>query len=290
MRKRPINDVLPAPIVIYHAAGTQISTGDARHVASGWPDGAAMTSPDTQVPPGRLAAHGAGLSHRGRVRRLNEDAILLDPSGALWVVADGMGGHGHGDLAADLVIEAFAGLPHAGPGRTLLAQGFDAADAAVRRRAAADGLGAIGATVVAALVDGRRATLGWAGDSRGYRLRDGRLERLTRDHSLVQELVDGGELTEAEAEHHPQGHVVTRAVGAGDRADPSFAEADLAPGDVLLLCSDGLTRCVPEPGIAGILAAAPEPEAACRGLVEAALAAGAPDNVSAVVVRIGGAP
>jgi protein phosphatase len=268
----------------------QISTGDARHVASGWPDGAAMTSPDTQVPRGRLAAGGAGLSHRGRVRSLNEDAILVDPSGVLWVVADGMGGHGHGDLAADLVIDAFARLPHDGPGRRLLAQGFDAAHAAVRGRAAAEGLGPIGATAVAALIDGGRATLGWAGDSRGYRLRAGHLERLTRDHSLVQELVDVGELTEAEAEHHPQGHVVTRAVGAGDRAEPSFAEVDLAAGDVLLLCSDGLTRCVPDLGIARVLAEAPDPEAACRGLVEAALAAGAPDNVSAVVVRIGGAP
>jgi protein phosphatase len=82
--------------------------------------------------------------------------------------------------------------------------------------------------------------------------------------------------------------VVTRAVGAGDRADPSFAEVDLAAGDLILLCSDGLTRCVAEGEIARILAGAPAPEAACRGLVEAALAAGAPDNVSAVVVRIGG--
>jgi protein phosphatase len=256
--------------------------------ACGWPDGAAMTSPDTQLPPGRLAAAGAGLSHRGRVRPLNEDAILVDPTGALWAVADGMGGHGHGDLAADLVIDAFARLPHGGTGRALLAQAFDAADGDVRRRARADGLGPIGATAVAALIEGRRATLAWAGDSRGYRLRRGSLERLTRDHSLVQELIDAGELTDAEAERHPQSHVVTRAVGAGDRADPSFAEVDLAAGDLILLCSDGLTRCVAEAEIARILAGAPDPEAACRGLVEAALAAGAPDNVSAVVVRIGG--
>ncbi len=246
-----------------------------------------MTGPGTQLPPERTAG-GAGLSHRGRVRSLNEDAILVDPTGALWVVADGMGGHGHGDLAADLVVDAFARMPHGGGGRALLARAFDAAHETVRRRAEADGLGSIGATAVAALVEGRHATLGWAGDSRGYRLRGAALERLTRDHSVVQELIDSGGLTEAEAERHPQSHVVTRAVGAGARAEPSFADVDLAPGDLLLLCSDGLTRCVPEPEIARILAGAPDPDTACRALIEAALAAGAPDNVSAVVVRIGG--
>ena len=250
-----------------------------------------MTSPSTQLPPpGRLAATGAGLSHRGRVRELNEDAILVDPTGALWAVADGVGGHGHGDLAADLVIDALARLPHAGSGRALLAEGFASAHAEVRRRARAERLGPIGATAVAALIDGGRATVAWAGDSRGYRLRAGVLTRLTRDHSVVQELIDDGVLTEAEAEGHPQGHVVTRAVGAGERADPSFADVDLETGDWLLLCSDGLTRCVTESEIAAALAAAADPDTACRALIEAALAAGAPDNVSAVVVRIGGLP
>ncbi|HET9069200.1 MAG TPA: protein phosphatase 2C domain-containing protein [Amaricoccus sp.] len=239
------------------------------------------------APPGRLLATGAGLSHRGLVRAVNEDAILIDPSGALWAIADGMGGHGHGDLAADLVIDAFARMPHGPGGRGLLADAFAAAHAEVRRRARADRLGEIGATAVALLVEDGSAILAWAGDSRAYRLRRGALERLSHDHSLVQELLDRGEIGPAEAETHPQRHVVTRAVGAGDPAHPDFADLALAEGDLYLLCSDGLTRCVPDARIATLLAAAPDPAQACRALVEAALAGGAPDNVSAIVVAIG---
>jgi protein phosphatase len=220
------------------------------------------------------------------VREVNEDAILTDPTGALWAVADGMGGHGHGDIAADLVIDAFARLPHSGDRQTLLRSAFAAAQEAIRRRALAEGLGPIGATAVALLIEGDRATIAWAGDSRGYRSRGGRLERLTRDHSLVQEMVDRGEITEGEAEGHPQAHVVTRAVGAWERVDAALVDVALAAGDTLLLCSDGLTRCVPEAAIAAVLAAEPDPATACRALVEAALANGAPDNVAVVVVRL----
>ena len=250
-----------------------------------------MRSPETNLPPpAPLVATGAGLSHRGRVRAVNEDAILIDPTGALWAVADGMGGHGHGDLAADIVIDALSRVPHAPGGQGHLGRAFAAANAEVRRRAVSDGLGEIGATLVALLIEGANATLAWAGDSRGYRLRRGLLEQLTRDHSLVQELLDHGEISEAEAGRHPQRHVVTRAVGAGAEALPAFADLALEEGDAFLLCSDGLTRCVADPEIAALLGAAEEPARACRALVEAALAAGAPDNVSAVVVWIGEVP
>lgn len=248
-----------------------------------------MPSPETRRPPPvRLAADGTGISHRGRVRDLNEDAILTDPTGALWVVADGLGGLGHGDLAADLVVEAFARLPHGATGRSALQDAIAAAHAEIRRRARAGGLGPMGATIAVAAIDGGRATIAWAGDSRVYLWRDGELARLTRDHSLVQELVDAGTLDPSGADGHPQANVVTRAVGAEQRVEPEFREVSLCAGDRLLLCSDGLTRCVPDPDIAALLAGSPAPEAACRGLVEAALARGAPDNVSAVVVRIAG--
>ena len=228
---------------------------------------------------------------RAACASVNEDAILTDPTGALWAVADGMGGHGHGDLAADLVIDAFARLPHGGA-----AAGRCSPRPSPRptpRCAAAPaptGSGEIGATVVALLIEGgaRHRRLG----RRQPRLpaaRAGALERLTRDHSLVQELIDRGELGEAEAERapagargHPRGR---RAASGSSRPSPS---SRCGAGDVLLLCSDGLTRCVPEAEIAAVLARARRsPAAACRALVEAALAAGAPDNVSAVVVRLG---
>jgi protein phosphatase len=99
-------------------------------------------------------------------------------------------------------------------------------------------------------------------------------------------MIDRGELAEGQAERHPQAHVVTRAVGAWERAEPALREIELAAGDAVLLCSDGLTRCVPEAAIGALLAAEPDPAAACRALVEAALAKGAPDNVAVVVVRL----
>jgi protein phosphatase len=247
-----------------------------------------MTRASTRPPrlQARLVARGAGACHRGLVREVNEDAILTDPSGALWAVADGMGGHGHGDVAADLVIDALARLPHAGDRPTLLRGAFTAAQEAMRRRAQAEGLGPIGATAVALLIEGASGTIAWAGDSRCYRCRGRSLERLTKDHSLVQEMIDRGELTEAQAEGHPRAHVVTRAVGAWEEVEPALREVALEAGDAVLLCSDGLTRCVAEPAIAAVLAAEPDPAAACRALVEAALANGAPDNVAVVVVRL----
>jgi protein phosphatase len=248
-----------------------------------------MTSPTTRVPRPRaaLTARGAGLSHPGLAREVNEDAILTDPSGALWAIADGMGGYGHGDIAADIVIDQLARLPYGAPGEAV-AGALMAANDAVRARAREKGIAAMGATVVAALLDGGLAAIYWAGDSRAYVLRGGALTPLTRDHSVVQELVELGRIVQADARSHPQGHVVTRAVGAADRLEVDRAEVSLAEGDRLLLCSDGLSGCVPEPQIASVLASASDPEAACRGLVEAALEHGGPDNVSVVVVGIGG--
>ncbi len=246
-------------------------------------------SSSTRVPkrPGR--PEGAGLSHTGYVRKSNEDAILTDPTGALWAVADGMGGYGHGDVASDLVIEQLALLPHAPISCPHLVGALQAANSAIRRWAASANVAQMGATVVAALVDGGAVTIAWVGDSRAYCLRGGELSQLTRDHSVVQELLDNGQLTPAAVRQHPQAHVVTRAIGAADRLDVETAEVALEPGDVLILCSDGLTDCVAEAEIISCMKAVSTPEAACRRLVAAALDHGAPDNVSVIVVRIDGA-
>jgi protein phosphatase len=219
------------------------------------------------------------------VRDVNEDALLTDPTGVLWAVADGMGGHGHGDLAADLIVDALARLPHGGGGRAELRRALGEAHADVRARARSEGLGDIGATVVALMITGARATVGWAGDSRVYLLRGGALAALTKDHSVVQELIDHGDLSPAEAATHPRAHVVTRAIGIGEEAAPDFTDFEIQPGDAILLCSDGLTRCVSEQEIAERMAAAPDPGQACHSLIELSLLRGAPDNVSAVVVR-----
>lgn len=235
-----------------------------------------------------LSAAGAGSTHAGCARTLNEDALLTDPSGALWAVADGIGGLGNGDLAADMVIDALARMPHGAVGRGLMNAALAEAHGAIRARARASRLGTIGATVVAALIDGAEATIGWAGDSRCYLWRGDALVQLTRDHSVVQDLIDAGRIAETEAEIHPEAHVITRAIGATDLFEPEYRDIGLQAGDRLLLCSDGLTCCVADPEIAAILDRTPAPSDACRALVQAALARGAPDNVSVVVVELAG--
>ena len=245
-----------------------------------------MRQPTTIVPvlsPPRI--DGAGLTHVGCVRERNEDAILTDPSGALWAVADGMGGHGQGDVASDLVVEVLASTPDEGEPRELLLSRFEAANAEVHRRGR--GAGVMGATVVTLLLRGWTGHVAWAGDSRAYLIRGGAIERLTRDHSVVQEMIDRGELAPEAAAHHPDAHVVTRAVGAAPVVEPGLAQVEVVPCDRLVLCSDGLTACVSDARIAHLVGVAPSADAACQALVAAALDEGAPDNVSAVVVIVG---
>lgn len=246
-----------------------------------------MTNPTTRVPPPPepRATVGAGLSHQGLVRERNEDAILTASSGILWAVADGMGGYGHGDLAAGIVIDELRRLQDGPDAAALLRQGFARANARVRARISE--VGPMGATAVAMMIAGNAAHVTWAGDSRAYLLRQGRLRALTRDHSLVRELMDRGELDARQADAHPERHTVTRAIGGAATLEAEQVTVPLRPRDRLLLCSDGLTVCVAEAAISAGLGAAPTPEGACSDLVERALAAGAPDNVSVVAVFYG---
>lgn len=247
-----------------------------------------MSAPSTRVPIPGLdppRPHGAGITHRGRVRERNEDAILTDPDGELWAVADGMGGLDHGEVAADMVIDAIATLPDDSDPVTGLTDRLVRANAAVAARARESGR-PMGATVVAALIRRGVAHLVWAGDSRAYLMRGGGLRLLTRDHTVVQDLVDEGTLHPHEAEHHPESHVVTRAVGMGPDFAAESVSVPLVPGDRLMLCSDGLPRCLAQQHIAGVLRVAPTPDEAARALAGAALDAGAPDNVSVIVVDI----
>jgi PPM family protein phosphatase len=248
-----------------------------------------MNTPITVVPVGEKSlpvAIGAGITNRGAVRDRNEDSILTDPTGTLWAVADGMGGYGNGDVASDIVIDCLAKIPdEADPGPTLVARLKEANDLVIARQRM-PGMGRMGSTVVAVLISRAVAHVAWAGDSRAYLLRGGHLRPLTRDHSVVQEMVDRGELSPEAAESHPESHMVTRAVGGGPELDVDLVTVPLAVGDRLLLCSDGLTRCVYEQTVEALLREATGPEDACQKLLREALDSGAPDNVSAIAVLI----
>src|SRR5437764_3013480 len=210
--------------------------------------------------------------------------------GTLFMVADGMGGAAAGELASAICAEAFAeiDLIRSG-GDTALRDAIRTANRRIVERAASDPSAAgMGTTVTAALVgDDGRVVIANVGDSRAYLLRDGELRRLSEDHSVVAELIASGQISEDEAEHHPQRSVITRVLGAESNVQVDIFWLDAVDGDMLLLCSDGLTTMVAEARIAELLAAGGDCETIARSLVVAALDAGGEDNVTAVLFRVG---
>jgi protein phosphatase/serine/threonine-protein phosphatase Stp1 len=225
-------------------------------------------------------------THPGAVRTRNEDSLVHRPDLGLWAVADGAGGHGAGDVASQAVAAALEAIPPGLSAAEILAQArlrLIGVHAELQAQAAALGEDRLIATTVVLLLarHGHFACL-WAGDSRAYLLRRGAmLLRLTRDHSLVQEMVDQGTLTEAEAETHPQANVILRAVGANGELLLDKVSGRIVPGDALMLCSDGLFKALPEAELADLL----RQEAGAAAVVEAAVARGARDNVSVVLLR-----
>ena len=236
----------------------------------------------------RIVDH-ASSSHTGKVRRTNEDAFLDQPP--LFVVADGMGGARAGELASRLAVDTFRELePVEGEtGEDRLRRTILESNRRVLERAKDDPATAgMGSTVTAALVTGDQVVLGHVGDSRAYLLRDGALQQLSHDHSLVAELERAGRLTREEAAVHPQRSVITRALGAGPELDVDTSVVALREGDVLLLCSDGLSGLVGDLAIANLLGGGGSLADGVRRLVRAANDAGGDDNVTAVAFRIGG--
>lgn len=230
-------------------------------------------------------------THAGTVRRRNEDGFLNRPDLRLWAVADGAGGHQAGDLASRAVIELLAGIPRGLTAGETLAQArlrLGEVHNALREEAGRRGPGAmLASTIVLLLASGDHFACLWAGDSRAYLLRDGAFTQVTRDHSLVQELVASGAITAAEAGAHPGANVITRAVGADSEALALDKVSDrLLAGDRFLLCSDGLCKTLPDERLAALLAA---PDGLCPPdlLLSEALSHAAADNVTALVVEVG---
>lgn len=243
---------------------------------------------------------GAGLSDQGRVRTSNQDAIAVMNDHALWIVADGMGGRAGGDVASRVAVETVVGhlCSHdnlsAGraseEGRTEpLRRAIELSNHAVReesfRRPSLIGMGT---TIVVFAIDGARSEMiiAHVGDSRAYVVREGRLIRLTHDHAFIEEAMREGRLTEKEALAHPLRHVLTRAVGTETEVEPDISVQAVLAGDLILLCTDGLTKMLTDAEILHtLLLERTSAGAACAALVRAANRRGGADNISVVIVR-----
>ena len=260
----------------------------------------------------RLSTESAGLSDVGRRRKSNEDSFAISDDQTLLIVADGMGGHAAGEVASRLAVESIerhisgsdprkeptipasfrspagdeAGLPP--PARRVLNAIRLANQEIVRSVRKDSSMRGMGTTVVIALIHGPRTFIGSVGDSRAYLVRDRALRQLTSDHTLVNEQVRAGALSTQEARRHPARNILTRAVGSQEEVEPDLVEQDLRPGDILLLCSDGLTTMAEDADILRtVLAHANDPKAACRALIDLANERGGDDNVTVILSRIG---
>jgi protein phosphatase len=226
----------------------------------------------------------------GRQRNANEDSVFT--RAALFVVADGMGGAQAGEVASKAAVAAFEAELPPGPPERILEQTIKVANRAIHAQAQSDpNLAGMGTTTTAAIVDpeAEEVAIGHVGDSRAYRYRNGKLERLTRDHSLVEEMRRKGQLTEAQAEDHPQRSIITRALGPEPEVDVDLQTVPAQAGDVFLICSDGLTTMLDDEHIARVLRRASSMSAAVRALVDEANRAGGRDNITVLAFELGDA-
>jgi protein phosphatase len=248
-------------------------------------------------------ARASGLSDVGVIRSHNEDCFDIDPENQVFVVADGMGGHSHGEIASRIAVDSIrdfvtrtadtdATLPfeldpalgrHGNRIRAAIRVAHDRVLKAIRQDAALHGMGT---TVVGVLVDGQSAAVANVGDSRAYRLRDSKLELLTQDHTWVNEQVMAGFLSEEQARSHPLKNVVTRALGGETDVEIDVREWPLQLGDLFLLCSDGLTTMLTDDEIFARVRTPGRLEEICSRLVRDANARGGYDNVSVVLIRV----
>lgn len=249
--------------------------------------------------PDQVDLRACGLSDVGRVRGHNEDSFEIDSDNHVYIVADGMGGHRHGEVASRIAVEAVSrwmdgngatgadsdDLP---PHLASLKAAIESAQTAVQDAVEEDvSLVGMGTTVVAMILRGTSAGVAHVGDSRAYRYRDSELERLTKDHTWVGEQVGAGLLSEEQAKVHPLRNVVTRALGGRGSVVVEMREISLLPGDLYLLCSDGLTTMLSDEEIEDHLESAGDIQEACRSLISAANAGGGLDNITVLMIEVG---
>lgn len=233
--------------------------------------------------PSASHAHFAALSDPGQVREHNEDALLCNHELGLWAVADGMGGHQRGEVASALAVKVL---------QDEVARGIDlltavrSAHAAIMAAAAEDSASrGMGTTLVAVQLQGIDFRLAWVGDSRAYRISAQQVEQLSRDHSWVQAMVDAGEMTAQQARQHPRRNVITQCLGLPvEEFEPGFVQGQLQPGEILLLCSDGLSTELEDEQILGLSTQAATLDGLVSALVDAAKQHGGKDNISCIVL------
>jgi serine/threonine protein phosphatase PrpC len=236
-----------------------------------------------------MRIHAAGATDTGQLRQGNEDALWSGES--VYAVADGMGGHLAGEVASAAALQPVAALDgrvfaDGDEAATALTDAVRRANADVARMAAEEpAFRGMGTTLTVALVEGRRLHLAHVGDSRAYLLRHGEFQQLTDDHTLVQHLINEGQITREEAATHPQRSIITRAIGVAHEVTVDHATIDLQQGDVVLLCSDGLTGVVSDEAIREVLQECPDPEEATSTLIDVANHQGGPDNITVVLLR-----
>lgn len=223
----------------------------------------------------------------GHIREHNEDSLVAVPP--LFAVADGMGGHEAGEVASEIAINTIMELAPDHADSDALARAVIAANLNVIK-APAKGIGreGMGTTLTAAILEGERLIIAQVGDSRAYLLHEGKLQQLTRDHSLMADMIEAGQLTEAEARVHPNRSIITRAIGSDPHMQPDIYELNVETGDRILLCSDGICTMIEDPQIEHVMGHSRTAQECAGNLVAAALEAGGFDNATAVVVDVEG--
>lgn len=223
----------------------------------------------------------------GCLRDHNEDSLVVAPP--LFAIADGMGGHAAGEVASEIAVRVLSELAPEHPDGAALGHAVEEANRAVIQ-AAHEGRGrqGMGTTMTAAMLEGERLVIAQVGDSRAYLLHQGKLQQLTRDHSLMADMIEAGQLTPEEARTHPQRSVITRALGSDAHLHPDIYEINVETGDRLLICSDGLSGMVFDNEIENTLRRVQDPQRCASQLVNEAIAAGGHDNVTVIVADVTG--